>query len=138
MSFVLPNFILIDDSRLDCFISEKIIQNAGLSGSVRSFIEAEEALIFVKHTPITNNSIKTIILLDIQMPVMSGFAFAEAFEKLSEDQKNGYAIFMISSSTNETDRIRIGNYPSIRSLYKKPLNKEVIEEIVAQVKLSNN
>lgn len=133
MASVLPNFIVIDDSRLDCFISEKIIKNTGLSRSVSSFIEAEEALMFVKLTPVTSGSIKTIILLDIQMPVMSGFDFAEAFEKLSDEFKKGYVIFMISSSTNETDRIRIGNYPSIKSLYKKPLNKKVIEEIVAQV-----
>ena len=133
MSFVLPNFILVDDSRLDCFISEKIIKNTGQSSSVRSFIEAEEALTFIKSTPPNPNQTKTVILLDIQMPVMSGFDFADAFEKLSDEHKRSYMIFMISSSTNETDRMRIGNYPSIKALFKKPLNKEVIEDIVAQV-----
>ena len=133
MSSVLPNFILVDDSRLDCFISEKIIKNTGQSNSIRSFIEAKEALTFVKNTPPRPDQGTTIILLDIQMPVMSGFDFADAFEKLSDEHKRSYMLFMISSSTNETERMRISNYPSIRSLYKKPLNKEVIQEIVAKV-----
>ena len=127
------HFILIDDSRLDCFISEKIIKNANPDYSVRSFAEAEEALEFVKNAPLAKQIIPTVILLDIQMPVMNGFEFVEAFEKLPAELKSAYAIFMVSSSTNETDRIRIGNYPSIRHLYKKPLSKKVIVELVDQL-----
>lgn len=133
MSNAVTNFILIDDSRLDCFISEKIIKNIAAGNSVRSFSEAAEALSYIENTPATGNQQKTVILLDIQMPVMSGFDFAEAFEKLPASQKSDYAIFMVSSSTNESDRIRIGNFPSIKHLYKKPLNKEVINELIEQV-----
>jgi len=128
-----PRFIVIDDSRLDCFITEKIIKNTNAELSVRSFTEAGEALEFVKNSPPANQSVPTVILLDIQMPVMNGFDFAEAFEKLPVELKSAYAIFMVSSSTNETDRIRIGNYPSIRHLFKKPLNKEVIAELIDEV-----
>lgn len=132
----IPDFIVIDDSRLDCFIYEKIIQNiCGQSKTVISFSEASKALDFIKKSPVTGNAIPTVVLLDIQMPVMNGFDFAEAFEKLSFQHKSGYAIFMVSSSTNESDRIRIGNYPSIRELYKKPLNKNIISELIAQVSI---
>ena len=133
MSTFLPNFIVIDDSRLDCFISEKIIKNIGLSSSVLSFSEAVEALRFIEESPEHKSQFKTIILVDIQMPVMNGFDFAEAFEKLPSEQKDCYALFMVSSSTNETDRIRMGNFPSIKHLYKKPLNQGVINEIISQV-----
>jgi CheY-like chemotaxis protein len=133
MSFPQASFIIIDDSRLDCFISEKIIRNSGQFESVRSFTEASKALEFISDTPLTTDCRKTIILLDIQMPVMNGFDFAEAFEQLTADRKACYVIFMVSSSTNESDRIRIGNYPSIRQLYKKPLNKEIITELLDMV-----
>jgi CheY-like chemotaxis protein len=133
MSFSQASFIIVDDSRLDCFISEKIIRNSGHSESVRSFTEALKALEFIKNTPITAHNPKTVILLDIQMPVMNGFEFAEAFEELPDNHKASYVIFMVSSSTNESDRIRIGNYPSIRQLFKKPLNKEMLTELLDMV-----
>ena len=135
MQHAVNNFILIDDSRLDCFISEKIIKNIDSTHSVSSFSEAGEALRHIESTPATGNLNKTVILLDIQMPVMNGFDFAEAFEKLPPQQKNDYAIFMVSSSTNESDRIRMGNFPSIKQLYKKPLSKEVINQLIDQVYL---
>lgn len=129
-----PNFIIVDDSRLDCFITEKIIRNvSGQENSVLSFSEAAEALRFVEKSTAPLNDVKTIILLDIQMPVMTGFDFVEAFENLPAEIRSDYAVYMVSSSTNESDRIRIGNYPSIRHLYKKPLNKDVINELIAQV-----
>lgn len=129
-----PNFIIVDDSRLDCFITEKIIRNiSGKENSVLSFSEAAEALRFVENSTAPPNSVKTVILLDIQMPVMTGFDFVDAFENLPGEIKSSYAVYMVSSSTNESDRIRIGNYPSIRHLYKKPLNKDVINDLIAQV-----
>ena len=129
-----PNFIIVDDSRLDCFISEKIIRNvSGQGNSVLSFSEAVEALRFIENSAPPPNSVKTIILLDIQMPVMTGFDFVDAFEDLPGELKSSYAVFMVSSSTNESDRIRISNYPSIRHLYKKPLNRDVINDLIARV-----
>ena len=129
-----PNFIIVDDSRLDCFISEKIIRNvSGPENSVLSFSEAVEALRFIENSTPPPNNVKTIILLDIQMPVMTGFDFVDAFEELPGELKSSYEVFMVSSSTNESDRIRISNYPSIRHLYKKPLNRDVINDLIARV-----
>ena len=129
-----PNFIIVDDSRLDCFITEKIIRNvSGPDNSVLSFSEAAEALRFIENSAPLQNNVKTIILLDIQMPVMTGFDFVDAFENLPGELKSNYAVYMVSSSTNESDRIRIGNYPSIRHLYKKPLNRDVITGLIADV-----
>lgn len=128
-----PNFIIVDDSRLDCFITEKIIRNvSGKENLVLSFSEAAEALRFIENSTAPLNDVKTIILLDIQMPVMTGFDFVDAFENLSGELKSNYAVYMVSSSTNESDRIRIENYPSIRHLYKKPLNRDVITDLIAQ------
>jgi DNA-binding response OmpR family regulator len=130
MSPINPDFILIDDSRLDCFISQKIIISTCQTATIQSFMDAENALKFIINRPPGSHSIPTIILLDIQMPVMNGFGFATAFEKLSETIVSQYVIYMVSSSTNESDRIRIGNYSCIKQLYHKPLTKNIIQEVI--------
>lgn len=133
MSNPFPHFIIIDDSQLDCFIGEKIIQNSGTFSSIKSYTQPTEAFEEIKKSePITEEPI-TIIVLDIQMPIMNGFQFVEAFEQLPENIQSKYAIFMYSSSNNENDKNRMRNHPSIRNFYSKPISKEIIASIVESV-----
>ena len=133
MSAQIPNFIIIDDSRLDCFIAEKIIQNSGTYSSVKSYMEATEAYEAIKNGLIGDDSIITIIILDIQMPVMNGFQFVEVFEKLPKEIQSKFAIFLFSSSINENDKNRLDNYPSIIRFYSKPISKDTIAQMIEQV-----
>ncbi len=128
-----PHFIIIDDSHLDCFIGEKIIQNTGTFSSVKSYIEATEAYEVIKNSDPDTTEPITIIVLDIQMPVMNGFQFVEAFEQLPESIRAHYAIFMFSSSINENDKNRLENHPSILKFYSKPISKDIVASIVAAV-----
>lgn len=133
MSAQIPNFIIIDDSRLDCFIAEKIIQNSGTYSSVKSYMEATEAYEAIKNGLIGDDSIITIIILDIQMPVMNGFQFVEVFEQLPKEIQSKFAIFLFSSSINENDKNRLDNYPSIIRFYSKPISKDTVAQIIEQV-----
>ncbi|MDO8994617.1 response regulator [Daejeonella sp.] len=133
MSAQIPNFIIIDDSRLDCFIAEKIIQNSGTYSSVKSYMEATEAYEAIKNGLIGDDSIITIIILDIQMPVMNGFQFVEVFEQLPKEIQSKFAIFLFSSSINENDKNRLENYPSIIRFYSKPISKDTVAQMIEQV-----
>ncbi len=132
MSTPFPHFIIIDDSQLDCFIAEKIIQNTGTFSSVKTYTQALEALEVIKGSGGKKDAV-TIIVLDIQMPLMNGFQFVEAFEQLPEEIRAGYAIFMFSSSINENDKNRMENYPSIRRFYGKPISKDTVAKMIEQL-----
>lgn len=129
-------FIVIDDNKLDCFIADKIIRYNGMYEHVTLFTEATAAIAFIATGSISETISKTIIILDIQMPIMNGFAFMEAFEKLPEGVKLQYIVFMISSSVNESDRDRVADYPSIHLLMNKPFNKEMLSEMIRQAHLA--
>lgn len=133
MSVQFPHFIIIDDSRLDCFIAEKIIQNSAIFSSVKSYMEATEAFEIIKNKKEEGDGVITIIVLDIQMPVMNGFEFVSAFEKLPKEIQSKYAIFLFSSSINENDKNRLKNYPAIIRFYSKPISKETIAQMVEYV-----
>lgn len=130
MSASYPHFIIIDDSQLDCFIGEKIIQNTGTYSSVKSFAEAKDALNTIRDNPVDPEDPMTIIVLDIQMPFMNGFQFVEAFEQLPDDIRSKYVIFMFSSSINESDKNRIENHPAILKFYSKPISKETVANMI--------
>jgi len=124
------NFIVIDDSKLDCFIAEKVIQNSGRSETVKSFMVATEALDYI--TSNSSSDTKTVVLVDIQMPVMNGFEFIEAYEeKVPEEARNKYLVNLLSSSINETDMIRAKGYKSVNKFLNKPLTKDTLDVILA-------
>ena len=126
MAFQKVHFIIIDDSRLDCFITEKIIQNTGMSASIKSFLEAPKALEFIKDNPPPADGNKNIIITDIYMPLMNGFEFIEEFEKFPQEIVGNYTVYMLSSSINENDINRVANYKSVKQFLNKPLNSNVL------------
>ena len=124
------SFIVIDDSKLDCFIAEKIIKNTGKSDTVSVFQQATEALEHIKQSG--TQSAQSIVFVDIQMPVMNGFEFVESFESLAEDIKQNYNIFMLSSSINENDIARVKNYSSVKHFLNKPLTNDTIMAVLEE------
>jgi len=123
------NFIVIDDSKLDCFIAEKIIRNTGMSDDVKSFTDAREALAYIKDKPAGSTN-KTVLIVDIQMPVMNGFEFIEALEQLSQDVQDDYLVYVLSSSINENDLNRVRSYKSVKHFLNKPLNSNTLTALL--------
>ncbi len=129
----LQHFIVIDDSKLDCFIAEKVIKNTGKCESVTSFLQAQEALEFIKQNSL-NSLDPIIVLVDIQMPIMNGFEFVEAFEKLPVNTRKNYHIYVISSSINDNDLTKIPQYPSVIQFINKPLTSNNLSALLAKDK----
>lgn len=123
------HFILIDDSKLDCFIGEKVIQNIGRHLSLSIFMDAKEALEFIKNREVDEN--KTVILVDIQMPLMTGFEFIECFEQsVDEEKRPNYVINLLSSSINENDMIKARSYKSVNDFLNKPIRKDTLQAMI--------
>lgn len=127
----LQHFIVIDDSKLDCFIAEKVIKNTGRCESVVSFLQAQEALEFITRNTLSS-MYPIIVLVDIQMPVMNGFEFVEAFEKLPVNIRKNYNIYVISSSINDNDLTKIPQYPSVIQFINKPLTSNNLSALLAK------
>jgi len=123
------DFIVVDDSKLDCFIAEKIIKNTGNCRTVKSFLQASEALNYIRESNEFEPA-STIILVDIQMPVMNGFDFIEEFEKFNSDLTDKLNLFIISSSINENDINKAFEYPRVIQFINKPLTSSNLKSLL--------
>lgn len=117
--------ILIDDNDIDQLLHKKIIELAKPDTLIKLFGDAPSALEYITHAP-EDPDIENIILLDIQMPVMNGFQFLEAFDLLDENIKSRYTIFILSSSVNQYDISRAKNNPYVKDMIIKPLTKDTL------------
>jgi CheY-like chemotaxis protein len=126
------SFIIIDDSELDCFVIQKVIQRAFKNTGIISFKNAGHALDAIKEHGVKSKP--TIILLDIQMPLMNGFEFIEEFEKLNPGLRDCYTIIILSilSSTRAPASIYTAfNKRTVGSIIEKPFT---IEKLLVPLK----
>jgi len=126
------SFIIVDDSELDCFVIQKVIERAFKTPDVICFQNANHALDAIKEQGVKAN--RAIILLDIQMPLMNGFQFIEEFETLSPQLQDCYTVIILSilSSTRAPVDIHTEfNKRIVGSIIEKPFT---IEKLLALLK----
>ena len=125
------SFIVIDDSELDCYIAEKLIKHTGKSMGFKAFADAASALEYIsRHNQ--QDADKTIILLDIMMPVMNGFDFLDAFSALPAQVQQQFLVIAITSSMNKTDIARIKNHEAVIGVIDKPVTIHAVSAIISQ------
>jgi CheY-like chemotaxis protein len=128
--------IIIDDSELDRFIIQRIIQYINKDLSVQSYNSATQALDTIRENQFNSQEKFTLILLDLQMPIMNGFEFIEEFEKLPLHFQEMHKIIILSNTRNPNDIARLLSYKSVDRLLEKPITKEKLQDLITQTALS--
>ena len=126
------SFIIIDDSELDCFIAQRLLKHSNKNLTVKAFQNAGQVLEIIRESSKEDDQ-ATIILLDLQMPLMNGFDFVEEFEKFPAEVQRNYKIAILSSTKNPTDVYKILAYKTVNSIIEKPLTKEKLLSLLSRV-----
>lgn len=119
------NVLLIDDDKICNFITETTLNKLGLAKSVHSALNGQEALDLLNSYFLGDVTIPDIIFLDLNMPIMDGFQFIEAFKKLDFPKKESILIVILTSSINPSD-VKQAKRMGINHYMTKPLNEEKI------------
>jgi len=108
---------LKDDQPITHFITKKFLQVAGHKGSIQEYTKPRVALRDLKEET------SALILLDLQMPEMTGWDFLE--EMIEHNLK--FETVILTSSTSSLDLHRAQNYTFILNYMIKPLNQDKIK-----------
>ncbi len=121
-----PNrFLIVDDDIINNKLCGFAITRVFGGVEIMSFTEPEEALVALK-TYYTNDTAKepVILLLDINMPSMTGWEFLDEFKKLDQFEHESFSIYIVSSSVDLRDKQKAEEDPLVRGFISKPLTAE--------------
>ncbi|MBK9414224.1 MAG: response regulator [Bacteroidetes bacterium] len=126
----MKQFLIVDDDPQNNSLSRMAIRKVLGNVPVKDFEVPETGLEYIgKDFETGSSDEKTVLLLDINMPTMTGWEFLEEFDKLSENIKMQFQIFMLSSSVDPSDIERATSNPLVTDFIEKPLNKEALERM---------
>ncbi|NJB37993.1 MULTISPECIES: response regulator [Flavobacteriaceae] len=115
---------LIDDEELVNTINTVHFRKLGLEDKVKTFTNPELALDDLRFRD--NKNDRTLILLDINMPEMTGYEFLE-FMTL-EDFPVTNEVLMVTSSERPEDREKANEYATyVKEFITKPLKIDQLE-----------
>ena len=124
-------FILIDDDPMNNLICKLTIEMTLGQSDVKAFVNPEVGLSYIQNEFPELKDTFALLLLDINMPIMSGWEFLEMFDNLSFEIKERVKICILSSSIDERDRERSYANKNVLEFLVKPLTDKDIERITS-------
>jgi CheY-like chemotaxis protein len=127
--------LLVDDDDATNFMSRLVIERAGITEHIEIALNGREAIEYlnqtVKQAETAHTTVPSIlILLDINMPIMDGWEFLQAYKALDSNPKDKIIIVMITTSTNPEDERRAEKIHEVAGFAHKPLRLTLVEEII--------
>ncbi|MDQ4141254.1 MAG: response regulator [Bacteroidota bacterium] len=120
---VINSVLLIDDDAISNFLNTRLLKEMQVAKNIIVTLNGEEALRYLQQEKAANRPFPELILLDINMPVMNGFEFLEAFREVA-DGNNRSVIIILTTSTNTRDFEQLQQYEEVEIYLSKPLTDE--------------
>ncbi len=129
--FKYQSIMLIDDSDIDNMVNKHILNKNNVAEKIIVFTTANDALVYLNENKDSTDSmvLPSVILLDINMPIMNGFGFLVEFEKMSTELLDKMKVVMLTSSVDPNDIRRSKEFKTVKSFISKPLSIEHLDSI---------
>ena len=120
------NVLLIDDDKISNFINSKVLSRLGFINELHTAVNGKDALIQLQNS--YKEGLLEVIFVDLNMPVMDGFQFIEAFLKLDRSKTENVKIIIVTSSESIED-IQRARSLGVRDYLIKPMKESDILRI---------
>ena len=128
--------LLVDDDEMTNFINQTVIERADVANKIDVALDGQEALEYLtcsgKYSGTAKYPQPDLVFLDINMPRMTGWEFLEEYKNLEADQRANVVVIMLTTSVNPDDGTRAKSTAEVADFRQKPLNNDMLMEILQQ------
>jgi CheY-like chemotaxis protein len=118
-------FIIVDNDPVNNLLCGLAIKDAVVDADILDFTDPLKAFDYMSADNESDNNMN-ILLLDINMPIWSGWDFVDHFDTLGEKIKKRFKIYMLSSSIDNNDKLRAAENKNVANYIEKPLTEEKV------------
>lgn len=130
---MINKILCVDDDSISLTISKLLLKRTGFTNDVVTAVDGSDALDYFKDLFATSSQpvdvSPSLILLDINMPVMNGWEFLEAYIPLFADKLPNTKVIILSSTIDPEDFSRAKKFPVVAQFVSKPLSVENLAEL---------
>lgn len=123
-----PDLMVIDDDEIIWVLIKDMLQDLDLVGQLSTFSDGDAALNHLKNL---KTKAPPLIVLDLNLPFMSGFDFLAAYAEGLYPRFPETTVHILTSSVRENDRQHTLKYPFVKSFLTKPLKIEQLKAILS-------
>ena len=129
----LGRILLIDDSEADNFIHVRRLSKLQVADEIVVRQHGREGLDYLTTLlPSGHYPRPDLIFLDINMPVLNGWGFLDAYQELPDHQRARVLLAMLTTSMGDLDYERARGYEVLDGHEPKPLHKDNIRALLLE------
>ncbi|PST82754.1 response regulator [Pedobacter yulinensis] len=122
---------IIDDDQIFTYLLSKKMKLLSFSDTLLVFKNGLEALKYLHPILESPEILPSVILLDLNMPVLDGWQFLDEFTKFKINKK--ITVYIVSSSIDEADHERARGYKEVSQFFVKPITEKDLLDMLAEV-----
>jgi CheY-like chemotaxis protein len=129
-----PRFLLVDDDPIAQAMTAKIIVNSFYDAPIISCWNGNEAINFIEKDDIQHGVRDTVLLTDLHMPEMDGFALIRHIDQRYLHLMEKLHVFVLSGEASAHEVRMVFASRCVTGFYPKPFTDENLKEIIDNVR----